>query len=231
MAKAKSIRDSIDTSSRSSNSGQQVVSARLSEFALSPSQSEQTNLYRLYLDIGRERGTWMDPRWGASGRRIECTVDISFSRPGDDNIISPEQPIAAAVIKTASNKSSSSLSPVYQLQSAPNARLRGGFDKMAITDGGYCIEGSSSSSSTLRFCLSVDGCKDGDVSVPEGNLYFALPYFGTEKENEKMLVSTKEGTICVKQTGWNTGWRREESRILGIFRAKPLDKARQRDKF
>ena len=29
--------------------------------------------YRLYVDIGREEGTWMEPRWGASGNRIEFT--------------------------------------------------------------------------------------------------------------------------------------------------------------
>eukprot|EP00956_Cyclotella_meneghiniana_P008937 scaffold12269_cov41-Cyclotella_meneghiniana.AAC.3 len=30
------------------------------------------------VDIGREPDTWMDPRWGASGHRIEFTLDVSF---------------------------------------------------------------------------------------------------------------------------------------------------------
>jgi len=34
--------------------------------------------YRLYVDIGREDGTWMDPRWGASGRRMELSLDVRF---------------------------------------------------------------------------------------------------------------------------------------------------------
>ena len=37
-----------------------------------------------------------------------------------------------------------------------------------------------------------------------------------------MAISTKEGTVTVKQIGWHTGWRREESRILGMFRMQQL---------
>ena len=46
----------------------------LSEFSL-PQQSldENSNNYRLYLDIGREKGTWMDPRWGA--RYVHMVID------------------------------------------------------------------------------------------------------------------------------------------------------------
>eukprot|EP00956_Cyclotella_meneghiniana_P013157 scaffold18839_cov61-Cyclotella_meneghiniana.AAC.3 len=118
---------------------------------------------------------------------------------------------------------------------APYARLKRGFDKMAILDGGYCIETTTSSnrvssSSTLRFCISVTGTDDdcngsslyGDVSIPKGNLYFAIPYFGIRSKDGKMAVSTKEGTVTVKQMGWHTGWRREESRILGMFRMQQI---------
>ena len=111
---------------------------------------------------------------------------------------------------------------------------------MAIADGRFCVESSPStspsSSSTLRFCISAAGAKDGDVSIPGGYLYFALPYFGLGGGGEGtgasgMNLSRKEGTITVKQMGWHTGWRREESRILGVFRAMPLEKARLRDKY
>jgi len=180
----------------------------------------------------------MDPRWGASGRRIECTIDVSFaiqqqqSLEEDDKLQTlVSEDIAAGLMKTVTNKSSS-VSQVYKLQTAPYARLRGGFDKMSILDAGFCIESTpSASSSTLRFCIDLPGVKDGDVSIPEGKLYFALPYFGQSKDTNTMALSTKEGTITVKQMGWNTGWRREESRILGIFRAVQLDKAKARDKF
>ena len=238
LAKAKAIRESLpqtsstDKISSSSNSIQDKI---ISEFSL-PNKLE--NSFRLYIDVGREKGTWMDPRWGASGRRIECTIDASFAIQQQQSLLEEDdktqlvsEDIAAGLMKTVTNKSSQ-VSQVYKLQTAPYARLRGGFDKMSILDAGFCIESTpSASSSTLRFCIDVSGTKDGDVSIPEGKLYFALPYFGQSKDTNTMALSTKEGTITVKQMGWNTGWRREESRILGIFRAVQLDKAKARDKF
>ena len=240
LAKAKAIRESLPQTSSTdkiSTSSSSSIQDKIliSEFSL-PNKLE--NSFRLYIDIGREKGTWMDPRWGASGRRIECTIDVSFaiqqqqSLEEDDKLQTlVSEDIAAGLMKTVTNKSSS-VSQVYKLQTAPYTRLRGGFDKMSILDAGFCIESTpSASSSTLRFCIDVKGTKDGDVSIPEGKLYFALPYFGQSKDTHTMALSTKEGTITVKQMGWNTGWRREESRILGIFRAVQLDKAKARDKF
>eukprot|EP00957_Ditylum_brightwellii_P002661 204828-Ditylum_brightwellii.AAC.1 len=34
--------------------------------------------YCLCIDIRRKDGTWMDPRWGVSGKLIEFTIDIDF---------------------------------------------------------------------------------------------------------------------------------------------------------
>jgi hypothetical protein len=248
LAKAKAIRESLVSSSDDSISalpppnvsGPLQIGKSPSEFSL-PSQSLDDNCcYRLYLDIGREPGTWMDPRWGASGRRVEFTVDVSFVGLVEDVVSSDEQglasdDIAACLMKCVTSKSS--LSPIYALDLAPYARLRGGFDKMAINNGGFCIESSSSasksSSSTLRFCISVDGTTDGDISIPQGYLCFALPYFGLQIVENSTLVmnlSSKEGTVTVKQMGWHTGWWREESRILGLFRAVSLYTAQNRYK-
>eukprot|EP00584_Thalassiosira_punctigera_P002451 CAMPEP_0172541244 /NCGR_PEP_ID=MMETSP1067-20121228/12085_1 /TAXON_ID=265564 ORGANISM="Thalassiosira punctigera, Strain Tpunct2005C2" /NCGR_SAMPLE_ID=MMETSP1067 /ASSEMBLY_ACC=CAM_ASM_000444 /LENGTH=322 /DNA_ID=CAMNT_0013327245 /DNA_START=158 /DNA_END=1126 /DNA_ORIENTATION=+ len=246
LAKARAIRESLPDASAESGESERSASKSdpsskskgkiPSKFSL-PSE-EGKDCYRLYLDIGRERGTWMDPRWGSSGRRIECTLDVAFASPsaaGEDGMTTPAaEDIAEGLLKTVTSKSSS-LSPVYNLQSAPYARLRGGFDRMAIHDGGYCVESSAgASSSTLRFCLSVNGATDGDVTMPEGKLYFALPYFGLRTDDgggAKMALSNREGTVTVKQMGWHTGWYREESRILGVFRAAPLERARERDRF
>ena len=38
--------------------------------------------WKLTLDIGRERGTWMPPEWGASGRRILCPVAVELREGG-----------------------------------------------------------------------------------------------------------------------------------------------------
>eukprot|EP00986_Skeletonema_menzelii_P010433 scaffold5070_cov145-Skeletonema_menzelii.AAC.3 len=235
LSKAKAIREELGSHNTNNQQleGKSPIQIR-SEFCLpATSSGSNNNDYRLYLDVGREPGTWMDPRWGASGRRIECTIDVSFSSV-DEEEQSLSEEITSGLIKTVTTKSSK-LSQVLKLQHAPFARLRSGFDKMKISEGGYCIE-SASKSSTMRFCLSVNGTEGstasyGDVSIPQGNLYFALPYFGTSQSDGSISISKKEGTICVKQFGWNTGWRREESRILGVFRAAPLVEARRRDKF
>lgn len=251
LAKARAIRESLVSSQDDSISaipspkalGPLQGGKSPSEFSL-PSQSFDDNCcYRLYLDIGREPGTWMDPRWGASGRRVELTLDVSFVGLVEDVTLSSDEQsnglasddIAACLMKCVTGKSS--LSPIYALRLAPYARLRGGFDKMAINNGGFCIESSSSasksSSSTLRFCISVEGTTDGDISIPPGYLCFALPYFGLQvvkNSTAVMNVSSKEGTVCVRQMGWHTGWWREESRILGLFRAISLHKAQNRYK-
>eukprot|EP00804_Cyclotella_cryptica_P003014 CCRYP_006020-RA/>CCRYP_006020-RA protein AED:0.29 eAED:-0.67 QI:0/-1/0/1/-1/1/1/0/308 len=248
LAKARAIRDSIPTDLSSSERGSSTInnnmfSGRPSEFALPSDLSIPGHNYRLQVDIGRESGTWMDPRWGASGRRIAFTVDVSFPIPMDiggpvpsDQVSLASDEISNGLMKSVTTKSNL-VSPVYRMNCASYARLKGGFDKMTIHNGGYCIESSPSAtrSSTLRFCLSVEGTNSndasyGDVSIPKGNLFFALPYFGIQtggsSNGNAMVLSTKEGTVTVKQMGWHTGWWREESRILGIFRAVSLDKSR-----
>jgi hypothetical protein len=65
------------------------------------------------------------------------------------------------------------------------------------------------------------------VFVPKGALYFAIPAFG----GGVAQLSKKEGIVSVRQTGWHTGWRREESRIVGTFLAVPIEEARRRDGF
>ena len=64
-------------------------------------------------------------------------------------------------------------------------------------------------------------------SIPNGDLHFSLPVFGKTPAQ----LSQKEGIVSVRQMGWNTGWRRVESRIVGVFRAVRLDDAKQRDGF
>ena len=77
MAKAKAIRESIPISTDEPQSNQQTTTVNkiLSDFSL-PQQSldDDSNNYRLYLDIGREKGTWMDPRWGS--RYVHIVIDL-----------------------------------------------------------------------------------------------------------------------------------------------------------
>jgi hypothetical protein len=103
--------------------------------------------YRLYVDIGREEGTWMDRRWGASGRRIQFSIDVKFLT------FLADESVASKMVKDNFGGSSSEF---YSLESASSARLRNGFDKMECHGGGYRID-SSRGQDTIRFYLAVDG--------------------------------------------------------------------------
>ena len=171
--------------------------------------------YRLHLDIGREPGTWMDPLWGASGKRIEAALDIFFC---SENLASE-----ARREKMVKDNFGGKSSAVYQLESAKSARLRNGFDRMKCSGGGYRVD-TASDGKTLRFFVQVEGKEGadyGDISIPKGDLYFSLPCFGQGVSQ----LSSREGLISVRQIGWHTGFRRKESRIVGIFRAAPINKA------
>ena len=90
LAKAKAIRESIPSTTDDTKSSANGIitddpTANVqNEFALPQSRDDSpgystNNNYKLTVDIGRESGTWMDPRWGASGRRIEFTVHWKFT--------------------------------------------------------------------------------------------------------------------------------------------------------
>lgn len=188
--------------------------------------------YRLYCDIGRENGTWMHPRWGASGKRIEFTLDVNFALPCTDDtgvdISIADDTICEKMVKDNFGGKSSVVRTVNSLQ---NARLRGGFDKMPCYGGGYRVD-VGGGNSVCRFFIECEGTPErggtyGDVWIPKGCLYFSIPCFGNRVTN----LSAKEGPITVRQIGWHTGWRREESRIVGVFRAKKLEDARRIDKY
>ena len=182
--------------------------------------------YRLYVDIGREPGTWMEPRWGASGRRIEFTLDVRFLQ----NQLASEEAAAKMVQDNKGGKKS----PSFVLQTAPLARLRQGFDEMKCFDGAYRLDKSNKpgQSDTLRFYVMTKGTPENDSSyndiyIPSGGLYFSIPCFGSVSQ-----LSTKEDMpVTVRQMGWHTGWRRQESRIVGIFKAVPIEQARKKDRF
>ena len=39
--------------------------------------------WELELDIGRERGSWMPPQWGASEARVTPTLTVTFGADGE----------------------------------------------------------------------------------------------------------------------------------------------------
>jgi len=186
--------------------------------------NEDGEQYRLYVDIGREDGSWMDPRWGASLKRIEFALDIKLL---------PTLAATEIAQKMVRDNSFGKSSEVFALETANFARLRGGFDRMECTNGAYRMDVTKKNRCTIRIVVEVEGTTKadqsyvyGDVFVPKGYLYFSLPYFGSIKE-----LSRKEGLVSVRQTGWHTGWRREESRICGVFTARSLLEAQRIDPY
>jgi len=230
LARAKAIRDSLPPEPEPQ---QQLNQVQTIDTTIEGTEAATPSLgYRLYFDIGREDGTWMDPTWGRSGKRIEGTIDVSFQLSRDDGEEDTSRADQDVMSKMVKDNLTGKSSAVRIIDSSP-ARLRGGFDKMACRGGGYRIDaGNKNRSSTARFYLEVDGTKEGDgaygdIFIPEGCLYFSLPCFN----NGVKQLSSKEGIVTVRQMGWHTGWRREESRIIGVFRAVPIEQAKKRDRF
>jgi hypothetical protein len=235
-----------EATSVSSTAESSVVAAPSNPFSLQPAKRNENvggedaghHEYRLHLDIGREPGTWMDRRWGASGRRVEFTLDVRFTaRPGiggddEDGETGADRHQQAVAPPFGDDDGASRLlrgprpSEFWALETAPYARMRAGFDRMRCEGGAYRIEkkdpgkGRPQRDGVIRFCVRVEGTADyGDVSIPPGYLYFSLPAFSCHLSR----LSRKPGPVTVRQVGWNTGWRREESRIVGVFLATPLE--------
>mmetsp|Transcript_17046 Transcript_17046/g.22116 ORF Transcript_17046/g.22116 Transcript_17046/m.22116 type:complete len:283 (-) Transcript_17046:23-871(-) len=221
LEQARKLRESIP---QSNDGGQPNTKGNKSE-SLNLFEGDESIVcsYRLYVDIGREEGTWMDPKWGASGKRIPFTVDIGFS----DEIADFE--VANKMVKDNFSGKSSDIKLLKCL--TKNARLRGGFDKMKVSGGGYRIDNKT----TVRFYITCEGNVDemgsssyGDIHVPKGELYFSIPCFMNNVSN---LSSKEFPGVTVRQKGWHTGWFREESRMVGTFKMVPLAKARENDNF
>eukprot|EP00591_Stephanopyxis_turris_P004402 CAMPEP_0195522082 /NCGR_PEP_ID=MMETSP0794_2-20130614/20008_1 /TAXON_ID=515487 /ORGANISM="Stephanopyxis turris, Strain CCMP 815" /LENGTH=256 /DNA_ID=CAMNT_0040651765 /DNA_START=297 /DNA_END=1067 /DNA_ORIENTATION=+ len=237
LAKARQLRESIGETIDTTPSNTDAVASTSKAIDAEEENNNGMIDYRLYLDIGREEGTWMDPTWGASGKRIEFTMDVSFaSTVSQPTPLSKDDDVAKRMVKDNFGGVSSG---VRNVVTAKDARLRGGFDKMKVMGGGYRIDTDPKKrgSSTVRFHVLVAGTEGsssyGDISVPKGCLHFSIPCFGSGNHDRMMEnLSKKDGwPITVRQTGWHTGWRREESRIVGVFRALPMKEAKVRDLF
>ena len=225
MEKAKKIRESLTDIEPISTSDDNSKTALKTIEQIEEGDNDFLATYRLYVDIGREPGTWMDPRWGMSGTRIEFTIDMAFL----SKISSNED--KNKMVKDNFGGKSSEVRDMKCL-SEKGARLRRGFDSMKCSGGAYRYD-MDKKSTVVRFFIDVDGIGEelnssyGDISIPKGCLYFSIPCFG----NNVKSISMKEGPVTVRQIGWHTGWRREESRIVGTFKAIPLDKAKAKDGF
>jgi hypothetical protein len=90
---------------------------------------------------------------------------------------------------------------VVALKTAPNARLRDGFDRMQCYGGASRMDMANNGRYSLRLMVEIEGTKSdqdyGDVSIPKGYLHFSLPCFGGRIGQ----LSTKEGA-CHSSPKW-----------------------------
>ena len=143
----------------------------VSEFRVDPSSAAIPGEgYRLHVSIGREEGTWMDARWGASGRRIDFSLDVLFCTPQsstqdqdddqNDNDQEPWRPQPDMASRMVPDNLGGRRSATWRLVTAPYARLQQGFDRMKLTtvEGAYRIDGGrGGGAQTARFLVSVEG--------------------------------------------------------------------------
>ena len=140
-----------DLSNRSSTTTDATPRSEVSSpWRVDSNEQEEGIGYRLYVDIGREEGTWMDRRWGSSGRRIPFTVDVKFLQ---------KVATVTEVSKMVKDNFGGKSSQPCKIATAEAARLRGGFEKMKCNGGCYRIDSSDGRQYTIRFYLEVDGTK------------------------------------------------------------------------
>ena len=162
LSRARKLREEIGATTNKVEDGS---IARNKQSLWSVKNEEPGDEYRLYVDIGREEGTWMDRRWGASGRRIPFTIDVKF-------LMSLASTSSSAKMVQDNYMGESSES--FNIATAGTARLRGGFDKMKCAGGGCYRIDSAKGKNTVRFYLEVEGTGEnqdyGCVQLQLGSL-------------------------------------------------------------
>jgi hypothetical protein len=148
LKRAKELRASLPEEEKKVASTESANAPTQKDSKWSVQQNSEAGVgYRLALDIGREDGTWMDPRWGASGKRIEWTLDVVYA-----DVAATAEQVEKMVKDNFGGKSSS----VSLLETAPAARLRNGFDQMKCEGGAYRVD-SGNNGQTCRFYINVEG--------------------------------------------------------------------------
>ncbi|GMH66130.1 hypothetical protein TrRE_jg9552 [Triparma retinervis] len=149
--------------------------------------------HRLFLNFGREENTWMDPSWGRSGRRLECTLDVEFLSDGGLRT-SPSIRLRGGFDSLPIGGAS------YEIESKKNNIL-------------FRIETKGSENYTNL----------GDVSIPEGCFIACQGWIGGDPRKNPDNSSVREGIITVRQRGWHTGFFRMENRIAGVCKLRVIN--------
>ena len=163
---------------------------------------------RITMNIGREKGTWMDKDWGASGARLLLPINLKFTNDEIDLGFPGEESLGGRYVYRLEvlndNNKVSFVGPQGEVQ-------------VEVTNGGWATLPSNSGETKLRFFLDFpQGAIRNDVSIPSGRVYFSTACFPTNSgdvqgklrfdestvasvnRNDKNVAILKEGGITIK---------------------------------
>ena len=149
--------------------------------------------YLLTLDLGREFGTWMDPRWGNSGLRLGLSVAVELQRSGQ-LVPLATSPYCDLGLKAGKDTWSHGLSDnTLRLTLTLGKRLQRGDV--------YLDEGT-------KLYLALGAWR----APQEGG--------GASAQAETLRLSKQRGTVCVRQRRMLV---RLEQRLVGRFTAAEVE--------
>mmetsp|Transcript_38790 Transcript_38790/g.51111 ORF Transcript_38790/g.51111 Transcript_38790/m.51111 type:complete len:258 (-) Transcript_38790:227-1000(-) len=124
--------------------------------------------WELTLDIGREKGTWMPPQWGAKGTRVEVDVEVEFTFD--------------------ETKGQQIVTPI---------RIFSNFGPIKFSEGPWRIDGQFPNS-ICRFNLGINEFVYDDIFLPEGKIYFNIPCWGSMLSKKTGGLSVRQKRWLVR---------------------------------
>merc|ERR1711862_837421 len=131
--------------------------------------------WKVALNIGREKGTWMPKDWGISGERLLVNLEICFS--------SQQSYEREDFLGSVGN---AKICRVIDQECIVGPTLSEGSRKFEVKDGGYriCKEGGPLKTDLLRFYFDVQEViqhTGSDVYCPKGRVYCTCGFFPENK--------------------------------------------------
>lgn len=121
-------------------------------------------VWRVALNVGREKGSWMPDEWAKSGARLALGVECAFT---DDQFFGSPEPLVG--------RTSFSVRPVGE---APTFVGVGGTTAVRVESGGWAVMPPEPGKrpATLRFWLEFpEAATRNDVELPAGRVFGTAP--------------------------------------------------------
>ena len=134
--------------------------------------------WRLSLNIGREKGTWMPAEWAASGARLALSWDVKFEESELECFGERERWLQRL---PAESRAAGFVRRRLTSLSVPKYVDGGGEQLVAVSNLGAWVEGGEETGKrALRFIVDfADGASRQDVSLQPERLFFSTEYWPT----------------------------------------------------